>query len=100
VTIELAKRHLDQLRERGQLGELGEMIRAKVESEAFPDYESRASDLFTQLVCREKLDLAIEAGIGRENHTIAAETFVEALDRGVVSHVDAIHRMILTELDL
>ena len=100
VTIELAENQLDQLRDRGQLGELVEMIRAKVEPEAFADYESRARDLFTQLVCREKLDLAIGATIIQENQTVLAESFVQALDAAVVSHVDAIRRMILTELDL
>jgi hypothetical protein len=100
VTVELAEVQLERLRDRGQLGELVEMIRAKVEPEVFADYESRASDLFTQLVCREKLDLAIEAGINQENQTVAAEAFVEALDQAVIGHVDAIRRMIMTELDL
>jgi hypothetical protein len=100
VTIELAEAQLEQLRDRGQLGELVEMIRAKVEPETFADYESRTRDLFTQLVCREKLDLAIVATIEQENQTIPAESFVEALNVAVASHVDAIHRMILTELDL
>lgn len=100
VTVELAEAQLERLRDRGQLGELVEMIRAKVEPEVFADYESRARDVFTQLVCREKLDLAIEAGINQGNQTVVAEAFVEALDRVVIAHVDAIRRMILTELDL
>lgn len=100
VTVELAEVQLERLRDRGQLGELVEMIRAKVEPEMFADYESRARDLFTQLVCREKLDLAIDAVINQENQTVVAESFVEELDRAVVAHVEAIRRMIMTELDL
>ncbi len=71
VVVELAQVQLEQLRERGLLGELTEMIRAKVEAEAFAEYEQRARDLFTQQVCRAKLDLAIAAGISQENQTIA-----------------------------
>jgi hypothetical protein len=100
ITVELAGVQLEALRDRGQLGELVEMVRAKVEPETFVDYESRARDLFTQLVCREKLDLAIEAGINQENQTVAAEAFTEELDRAVISRVGAIRQAILTELDL
>ncbi len=100
VTVELTGVQLERLREGGQFGELVEMIRAKVEAEMFADYESRAKDLFTQQVCWVKLDLAIAAGIKQENQTVAAETFLEALDRAVVERADAIRQAILTELDL
>ena len=76
------------------------MIRAKVESETFAEYEQRARDLFTQQACRVKLDLAIASGIKQENQTVAAETLLEALDRAVVEKADAIRQAILTELDL
>jgi len=46
-----------------------------VEPEMFAEYELRARDLFTQQVCRAKLDLAIRAGITQENQTIPAEAF-------------------------
>ena len=100
VTVELAEVQLERLGERGQLGELLEMIRAKVEPETFADYGSRARDLFVQQVCRMKLDLAIEAGIGQQNQTIAAESFRDELDRPVVARADAIRQTILAELDL
>src|SRR6266849_1512278 len=63
VTVELGELQLERLRDRGQLGELIEMIRAKVEPETFAEYELRAFDLFTQQVCRAKLNLAIRGGI-------------------------------------
>jgi hypothetical protein len=98
--VEVPKPQLERLQERGQFGELVEMIRAKVEPEMFAEYASRSRDLFTQQVCRAKLDLAIAAGISQENHTIAAEAFLVDLDRAVVANADAIRRAILTELDL
>ncbi len=100
VAVELTDVELERLRDRGQLGELVEMIRAKVESEAFPEYEQRTRDLFTQQVCRTKLDLAIEEGIAQENQTLAAEAYQAELDRAVVAKADAIRQAILTELDL
>src|SRR3989454_12328655 len=48
VTVELAAAQLERIRDRGQFGELIEMIRAKVEPEMFAEYELRARDLFTQ----------------------------------------------------
>src|SRR6266852_7114518 len=42
VTVELGELQLERLRDRGQLGELIEMIRAKVEPETFAEYELRA----------------------------------------------------------
>lgn len=100
VTVELAEIQLQQLGEHGQLGELLEMIRAKVEPELFADYGSRARDLFTQQVCRLKLDLVIAAGIGQLNQTITAESFRDELDRAVVARADAIRQAIWAELDL
>src|SRR6266487_2186167 len=67
VVVELAQAQLEQLRERGLLGEL-----------------------FTQQVCRAKLDLAIAAGINQENQTIAADALKEALDKAVIAKADAI----------
>jgi hypothetical protein len=100
VVVELAQTQLEQLRERGLLSELTEMIRAKVEAETFTEYEQRARELFTQQVCRAKLDLAIAAGINQENQTIAADALKEELDRTVIANADAIRLAILTELDL
>src|SRR6266487_1537554 len=79
VVVELAQAQLEQLRERGLLSELMEMIRAKVEAETFDEYEQRARELFTQQVCRNKLDLAIATGINQENQTIAADALKEVL---------------------
>jgi hypothetical protein len=100
VVVELAQAQLEQLRERGLLSELTEMIRAKVEAETFDEYEQRARELFTQQVCRTKLDLAIAAGINQENQTIAAGALKEALAKAVIAKADAIRLAILTELDL
>ena len=100
VVVELARAQIAQLRERGLLGELTEMIRAKVEAETFAEYEQRARDLFTQQVCRVKLDLAIAAGINQENQTIAADALKEELNRTVIANADAIRQAILTELDV
>ena len=100
VAVELADAQLDRLRDRGQLGELLEMVRAKVEPEAFAESEPRARDLFTQQVCRVKLDLAIERGLAQENQTIGAEAYRDELDRAVIARADAIRQAILTELDL
>jgi hypothetical protein len=100
VVVELAQAQLEQLREHGLLGELTEMIRAKTEVETFAEYEQRARELFTQQICRAKLDLAIAAGINQENQTIAADALKEELDRTVIAKADAIRLAILTELDL
>ena len=100
VAVELTGVQLDRLCDRGLLGELLEMIRAKVESETFAEYEQRARDLFTQQVCRVKLDLAIEQGMAQENQTLGAEAYREELDRTVTAQADAIRQAILTELDI
>lgn len=100
VTVELAEVQLERIRDRGQMGELIEMIRAKVEPETLAEYELRARDLFTQQVCRAKLDLAIRAGISQENQTISAEAFQPEMDESARARADAIRQAILTELDL
>jgi hypothetical protein len=100
VTVELAAAQLERIRNRGQLGELIEMIRAKVEPETFAEYELRARDLFTQQVCWAKLDLAILAGVSQENQTIPAETFQPELDESARARADAIRQAIWAELDL
>ena len=100
VTVELARAQLERIRDRGQLGELIEMIRAKVEPETFAEYELRVRDLFTQQVCWAKLDLAIGGGITQENQTIPAEAFQPELDELARARADAIRQAILTELDV
>ena len=100
VGVELTEDHLERLRDRGQLDELIEMIRAKVEPEDFADYEQQAKDLFTQRVCWTKLDLLIVKGIRQENQTIHADVMVEELDREILARADAIRQAILTQLDL
>ena len=100
VGVEVTEDHLKRLRDRGQLDELIEMIRAKVEPEDFADYEQQAKDLFTQRVCWTKLDLLIVKGIRQENQTIPADAMVEELDREILVRPDAIRQAILTQLDL
>ena len=100
VAVELTGVQLERLRDRGQFGELVEMVRAKVEPDAFAEYGPRARDLFTQQVCRAKLDLAIEKGLAQENQTIGAEAFQDELDRAVLAGADAIRQAILAELDV
>ena len=98
--IELAGAQLERLRERGLLGELLEMLRARVEPETFAEYEQRGRDLFTQQVCRAKLDLAIEKGLTQENQTVGADAFRQELDQAVLAHADAIRQAIFAELDV
>ena len=100
VAVELAGAQLERLRERALLGELLEMIRARVEPEAFAEHEQRARDLFTQQVCRAKLDLAIEKGLTQENQTVGADAFRQELDQAVLAHADAIRQAIFAELDV
>ena len=100
VGVELNGDQLTRLRECGQLDELIEMIRAKIEPEDFSGYERRARDLFIQQVCRTKLDLAIASGMSQDNQTIAAEALAGLLDREVLGRRDGIRQAILTELDL
>ena len=100
MTVELASAQFERIRDRGQFSELIEMIRAKVEPEMFAEYELRARDLFTQQVCRAKLDLAIRAGITQENQTIPAEAFQPELDEQARAKADAFRQAILTELDV
>lgn len=100
VAVELAGPQLERLRERGLLGELLEMLRARVEPETFAEYEQRARDLFIQQVCRAKLDLAIEKGLTQENQTVGADAFQQELDQAVLAHADAVRQAILAELDV
>ena len=100
VGVELTEDQLKGLRECGQLDELIEMIRAKVEPEDFIGYERRTRDLFVQQVCWTKLDLAIASGMTQDNHTIVADLWEEELQRQVLLRRDGIRQAVLTELDL
>lgn len=100
VAVELAEAQLERLRERGLLGELLEMLRARVEPETFAEYGQRARDLFTQQVCRAKLDLAMAKGLAQENQTIGADVFQQELDQTVLAGADAVRQAILLELDV
>jgi len=100
VAVELDEAQLARLGERGLLSELLEMIRARVEPETFDGYAQRARDLFTQQVCRAKLELAIETGLAQENQTVGAGAFEPELDRAVLAHADAIRQAIFAEMDV
>jgi hypothetical protein len=99
VAVELAKAQLERLQERGQLGELIEMVRAKTEPAEFAEYEHRARELFVQEICRLKLDL-ITHSLSQENHTIAAEALADDLDRLLATRTEQIRLAILSELDV
>ncbi len=85
IAVELAGAQLERLRERGLLGELLEMLRARVAPETFAEYEQRARDLFTQQVCRAKLDLAIEETLRWEAPVqyVSRETTADATVAGI-----------------
>jgi hypothetical protein len=100
VSVELTEEQLLRLQEMGQLDELIEMIRAKVDPEDFIEYERRARDLFVQNVCWTKLDLTIASGITQENQTIPAGALLDELERKVLAGRGTIHGTILSELDL
>jgi hypothetical protein len=100
VSVELLREQLIQLADRCQLDELIEMIRAKVEPDAFNDYQQRTRDLFVQHVCTTKLNLRIENGITQENQTIPVHATEKELDQAVMVRADTIRQAILTELDL
>ncbi len=100
AVVEIEEKQLDRIRNRGQLDELVEMVRARVEPEDFAGYERRARELFTQQVCGVKLDLAIVQGLRQENQTVPAEAFQSELDRATAERADAIRSAILAELDV
>lgn len=62
--------------------------------------EGRIPDLFAQVLCAVKLDLAIEQGMTQENLTIGAERFMAELDRAIPNERRRITEYIRTELDL
>src|SRR5437879_8940855 len=80
VTVELAAAQLERIRDRGQFGELIEMIRAKVEPEMFAEDELRARDQFTQQGCRGKWDLANRRGSTELYQTIPADALEQEKD--------------------
>src|SRR5437879_10804655 len=59
VTVELAAAQLERIRDRGQFGELIEMIRAKVEPGTFAEYEMRARELFVPHGWWAELDMVV-----------------------------------------
>ena len=63
-------------------------------------YQDRAQELFVQAVSRCKLDLLLAAGVAQENQRLAADTFVEELNRAVMARRDFITSHVATELDL
>jgi hypothetical protein len=100
IGVEVLQDQLAQLSDQGQVDELVEMIRAKVDPESFSGYEQRTRELFAQQICRTKLDLAIAGGITQENHTIPADALVDDLNREALDRGGAIRHAILMELDV
>lgn len=64
------------------------------------DASSRIPDLFAQVVCAIKLELAIEAGLAQENVTIDATRFGPDVDETVLKEKPRIIEYLRTELDL
>lgn len=100
IAVEVEERQLAKAKETiGFEGWLMDVL-AGIPTAERPAYESRAWDLFVQGVCALKLDLALEAGIRQENHTIEANSLAKELDHAVSEQAARIKSQILAELDL
>ena len=100
VTVEIFEEQLERLRSTTAFEPWVKSLMESVPNDEQKDYEERARDLFVQMVCALKLDLAIERGIGQENQVLAAKDLLGELDQLTMLRKDKIQSQIVSELDL
>lgn len=63
-------------------------------------YQERAEDVFTQALCRCKLDLRLRSGLAQENQRMDADELMDELNEEACACAEEILASILGELDL
>ena len=63
-------------------------------------HQARARELFTEAVCRCKLDLALQSGIAQENQCLEDDTEITEIRDAVMKRTNFITSYVASELDL
>lgn len=100
VSVEIGLDQLAALQERLHLRERLARAFETLTQEDRASCEMRVADLFTQAVCRCKLDVRLDAGLGQENQRVSAGDLASELAERVADRREYVLTYILTELDL
>jgi hypothetical protein len=100
VSVELSTAQLSGLRRTMRLADRLAKSLTALDPHERPHYQERIQDCFVQAVCRCKLDLKLQAGLGQDNQRIHADELTIELDQEAGNRVDSILAYIFEELDL
>jgi hypothetical protein len=75
-------------------------VLAHLSDEERPVFRQRMEEVFIQLLCGRKLDLALQSGLEQHNQEISADALIKEVDDLSVSEREHLFASLRTELDL
>lgn len=100
VAVEISTSQLMALRRTMDLKDRLAARLKEVEPDEVSHYHERAGEVFTQVLCRCKLDLRLRSGLAQENQRMEADELMHELNEEVCARTEEILVSILSELDL
>ncbi len=100
VGIQLTRSQLEKINQRFNYYSWIEDIVQVVPGEERQNYQQKAEDLLTQLICFYKLQEYIHQGIQQENVQVSPEQLFEETQEVVFREMEEVKRQILVELDI
>jgi hypothetical protein len=100
VSVDISRSQVARLAETLHLAAWTREILTSVPNDERPALRRRIEEVFIQILCSRKLDLALQSGFEQQNQEIPAEALTEDLDQLAINDEGRIFFSLRTELDL
>jgi hypothetical protein len=100
VSVDIPRTQVERLVGALHLGAWTGAMLDRVQEDERPLLRQRIDEVFIQMLCSRKLDLALQSGLEQQNQEIAAEALITELDRLAESEREQLFASLRTELDL
>jgi hypothetical protein len=100
VSVDISGAQVDRLVRTLSLAAWSSAVLAHLSDEERPVFRQRMEEVFIQLLCGRKLDLALQSGLEQHNQEISADALIKEVDDLSVSEREHLFASLRTELDL
>ena len=100
VSVDISEAQVDRLVATLDLATWGSDMLAGTPADERPILRQRIEEVFIQLLCGCKLDLAVQSGLVHHNQTISAHALIKEVDDLSITKREQLFAVLRTELDL
>jgi hypothetical protein len=100
VSVDISEAQVDRLVTTLDVAAWASDILATISDDERPILRQRMEEVFIQLLCGRKLDLALQSGLGRHNQELSADALTKEVDDLAVTDREQLLASLRAELDL